>query len=65
MSDLDSLLLGFNMFPSLHKMKIYQNVEGGFSQLTGNLTYSYSARLAENIISDYYIKNGYKVAILN
>jgi hypothetical protein len=61
----DTMMIGFNFLPSLFRMKTYHLLEGGLVGLTKNVTYGAGAGSTYGLISMYYTKKGYRVAVLN
>lgn len=57
--------IGFNFLPSLHRMKAYHLIEGGLTNLTRNVTFGAGAGSTYGLISMFYAKKGYRVALLN
>ena len=50
-SSIDTKLFGFNLLPSIHKLKVYRKFIGGFTKLTYNETFGKSAGVTQEFIS--------------
>lgn len=50
-SSIDTKLFGFNLLPSMHKLKVYRKFIGGFTKLTYNATFGKSVGVIEGFIS--------------
>lgn len=61
---MDTTEIGFNLYPSLHRVSAYKDINSSFTKLTKNITYGLQAGDSLNIISYTYLKNGYKVSFL-